>query len=73
MNKYANRSHWTSNSFSNSSLLCPDRFRTSDMVIIEEDAHRIEERLDEAETRLRLLSINTKSSVKELKRMFGTV
>lgn len=43
------------------------------MVIVEEDAHRIDERLDEAETRLRMLSINTKSSVKELKKMFGTV
>jgi hypothetical protein len=54
-------------------MACLNRYRDSEMVIVEEDAQQIEYRLDDAELRLRNLSTNTKSSVKELRKIFGTV
>ena len=72
MNKAANRSQCTASSFSNMSML-HERGKTFDLIVEEDDPHHIEERLDDAETRLKILSMNTKSSVKELKKLFGTV
>jgi hypothetical protein len=71
-NRQANRSHHSISSFSQSSLLQFDRLRSTELVV-EEEAQHIDSRLDEAEQRLRMLSNSTQSSVRQLKRLFGTV
>jgi|JI6StandDraft_1071083.scaffolds.fasta_scaffold06539_1 hypothetical protein len=72
MNRHANRSHHSISSFSQSSLLNFDKVRSTELVIVEEEAQQIDTRLDEAEQRLRILSQSTQSSVRELKKLFGT-
>lgn len=71
MNRHANRSHHSISCFSQASQGVFGR-STEPLVMEEEDAQHIDKRLDEAEQRLRLLSCNTQSSVRELKKLFGT-